>query len=297
MTTTNPAAPDRLLSADCILVVGSINQDTILHVTQTPEPGETVLALSLRVTGGGKGANQAIAAARAGANVAFLGCVGDDEAGRSALTALTAGGISTTAVKVTNTAPTGSAYVIVTADGENSIVVAPGANHQLRPGDIDAAGSLFDRNCLVVVQLELPPDTVARTIELAHTAGAPILLNLAPAARLSRELLSAVTVLVVNENEATTLAGNAWASDPSALLQLGPAAVVVTLGSQGAMWTQGGGFEKVAAAQINVVDTTGAGDAFVGTLAAALVSGLDVDAAIGRAMQAGAAATTVVGAR
>jgi len=283
-----------------IVVVGSLNQDIVLRVNTLPGPGETVLAHGQSISPGGKGANQAVAAAHAGAAVAFLGCVGDDEAGSAAVANLRVAGVDTRAVRRIEGAPTGAAYVTVTDDGENSIIVAPGANGLCRPEHVDAATELVRAAALIVTQLEIPLDTVARLLRFAHDAGVPVLLNAAPAMALPGELLRTVTILVVNDREASTLAPGPTADDlvrTRRLTELGPRSAVLTLGARGAAWRTGNGAGTVPAPAVTAVDTTGAGDAFVGALAAAVVAGQTFADAVTFAVEVASRVTTVVGAQ
>lgn len=264
-----------------VVVVGSINADLVLSVARLPAPGETVLAHGQARFPGGKGANQALAAARLGAEVAFVGCVGDDDAGREMCANLRAAGVDVSHVRVTDRASTGAAYISVDERGQNAIVVVPGANAELAPEDVAAAGELIDAAAIVVVQLEIPDAVVAAVLD----TGAQVLLNAAPARPLPADLLDRVSVLVVNEAEAAFV--------PS---EFG-GALVRTLGAGGAMWRTPGEQGLVAAPPAEVVDTTGAGDALVGALAAALARGESLPTAVGSAVQVASRATTVAGAQ
>ncbi len=276
-----------------VVVLGSINADVVLRVSAHPAPGETVLATGQSLGSGGKGANQAVAAARAGAKVAFVGCVGDDDLGRAAIADLGAAGVDATTVRSVAT-PTGAAYITVADDGQNSIVVAPGANAELLPSDVDP--DLIGSAAVAVAQLEIPIPVVARLVEIAGARGTRIVLNLSPAAVLPATLLAGIDVLVVNEAEASALAGPS--EDPSAaLLARGPAAVVLTLGRRGAMWRTADDSGTVPAPRVDVVDTTGAGDAFVGTLAAELAAGQSLGDATTMAVGVASHSTTTPGAR
>jgi ribokinase len=283
-----------------VLVAGSVNQDIVLRVNSLPAPGETVLARSRSTYPGGKGANQAVAAARAGAAVAFLGCVGHDDAGAAAAANLRAAGVDTRALRRIDGAPTGAAYVAVTDDGENSIVVAPGANAQCGPEQVDAAADLVRGAALVVTQLEIALETVARLLQMARRAGVPVLLNAAPAIDVPRDLLRAVEILVVNEREANALVPDPVADDllrTKRLTELGPSSAVLTLGARGAVWRTKDRAGMVPAPTVDVVDSTGAGDAFVGALAAAVVGGRGFADAVAFAVEVASQLTTVVGAQ
>jgi len=261
-----------------VVVVGSINQDQVLAVGHRPAPGETVTDAVLAIHAGGKGANQAVAAARRGAAVMMVGRVGRDPAGEAQRSALAAQGVDVALVATTAQAATGSAFVTVTPDGENAIVVAPGANAALTAADVEAAGVFISSAAVLVVQLEVPIAAVERAAELAGPA-TTVVLNAAPISVLPPSLLSRVGVLVLNEHEAAALldqpaGGVAAASEAAAaLLARGPRAVVVTMGPDGAVAAEAGSCIHVPAPAVRVVDTTGAGDAFVGAMAASLAAG------------------------
>ncbi len=279
-----------------VAVVGSINADVLLQVAAHPAPGETVLATGRRTAPGGKGANQAVAAARCGVAVALVGCVGTDDAGRSAVANLAAAGVDTTSVR-RGAAATGTAYVTVAGDGQNSIVVDPGANALLTAADVDA--DVIRRARMLVAQLEVPLPAVTRAVAIAQDAGVPVLLNLAPATPDAIALLARVAVLVVNEREAAALLGDVAepAGTTQRLLALGPQSVALTLGARGAAWRTPDADGLVPAPQVTAVDTTGAGDAFVGALAAGIVAGRSLADAVQQAVEFAAAATTVHGAQ
>lgn len=265
-----------------VVVVGSINRDLVARVPHLPGPGETVLATGHLTNPGGKGANQAVAAARLGQPVAFVGCVGDDDAGRTLLDALHADGIDTGNVQVRD-GPSGLAIIAVDDDGENTIVVSGGANLHLTEGAVREAAPKLGAAVVTLAQLEIPVEAVAAA---ARLAGGRFVLNPAPARALPAELLSAVDVLVPNLGELATLAGaesqSVRAEDAAELAGRleGPGAVVVTLGAGGALVVQDGQTVHVPAPVVDAVDTTAAGDAFCAALADGLVRDLSlVDAA------------------
>ena len=264
--------------APTVIVVGSINTDEIISVERRPMAGETVGNATLELHLGGKGANQAVAAARCGASVAMVGRVGADEAGRSQRADLSAEGVETANVLVSEGTPTGLAVVLLTPDGENSIVVVPGANACLTSADIDRAGPLIERAAVLVAQLEVPMDAVARAIELAGDE-TTVVLNSAPFKTLSTGLLAHVDVLVANEHEAAALTGRLVRDPENALVaareivRLGPRSAIITLGPLGAVTVAGDEWAHILPPEVDVVDTTGAGDAFVGALAARLAEG------------------------
>ncbi|MDO8208838.1 ribokinase [Conexibacter sp. CPCC 206217] len=264
-------------AAGAVVVVGSVNRDTSYAVDHLPVPGETVLSESVEQHLGGKGANQAVAAARLGRPVALVARVGADDAGVAALGELAAERVDTAAV-TTAPLPTGAATVVVARGGENQIVVAAGANGALDAADVDDAAPLLRGAAVALVQLEIPLGAVARAVELA--AGT-VVLNPAPAAPLPRELLAGVDVLVPNRVELAALAGaqpaatRAQVAAQVAALGL-DADVVVTLGGDGALVVRRGAIEHVAPVAVEPLDTTGAGDAFAGALADALARGAEL---------------------
>lgn len=248
---------------------------------------------------GGKGANQAVAAARLGRDVAMVGMVGHDAAGRRLIDALRADGVDVAAVAVNPTVPTGMAVITVDAAGENSIVVDPAANAAFTPTDLAASRSAFGGATVVLIQLEIPLDTVASA---AAAASGIVLLNPAPAAALSQDLLDNVDVLIPNATELARIAGCAVPVDAAQAIAAartirGPGAIVVTLGALGAVAVQGDASWIVPAPRIDPVDPTAAGDAFCGGLADALVRGEDLEAAVGWAVLCGAATATRWGAQ
>ena len=286
-----------------VFVLGSINQDFVLKVERRPKPGETVTNAQLSTHNGGKGANQAAAAAFLGASVAFLGRVGDDEFGEPLGQALGEKGIDTSLIERASGVSTGAAFITVTPDGENAITVAPGANRSLTPGDVDAASGAIGGARVLVAQMEVPIKTVLRAVEVAAEGGTRALVNLAPTFEVPRELLERLDPLVVNKHEAAFLLGGevdgvegALAAAPE-LLSLGPRAAVITVGEAGAVFAVGETSGHLPAPKVDVVDTTGAGDAFVGALAVRLARGASLEGAVAYAVRAGAAAVTKEGAQ
>ncbi len=286
-----------------VLVVGSLNVDLVVHAPRQPRPGETLTGDGFATDQGGKGANQAVAAARMGVRVAMIGRVGHDDHGRRMLAALEREGIDAAAVGTDDTLPTGVAAIVVSHDGENSIVVVPGANHALGLQHIDAAAARLMAARVVVAQLETPQAAVFHALRLARSAGAVTLLNAAPAALLAAEQLQTVQWLVVNEGEAATLLGtpveemSQARAAARALLALGPGDVVITLGARGLVHASAAGVTHHAATAAKAVDTTGAGDTFVGVLAAGLSQGLPAEEALRRGQAAAAIAVTRRGAQ
>lgn len=281
-----------------LLVVGSANADLVIGVDRRPEAGETVLGSDLAVHPGGKGANQAVAAARLGARTALLARVGDDGHGRLLLDSQRSAGVDTIGVLVGG-APTGVALITVDPSGDNSIVVSPGANARLNPGDVRAAVSLFAASRVVSAQLEIPVETVAEVVRNL-APGTRFVLNPSPPVPLPAEILSACDPLVVNEHEARVILGTThdsaeeWAS---ALLARGPRSVVITLGAEGALVASGSASVKVPSVKVAAIDTTGAGDAFTAALAWRLGLGEDLPTAAAFAVRVGAATVTKEGAQ
>lgn len=282
-----------------VTVVGSLNSDIVVTAARHPAPGETVLGEDVATFSGGKGANQAVAAARVGADVRMIGRVGADAAGVALTDGLRADGIDVRQVGVCKHDPTGTALIVVTTAGENTIVVVPGANAKLRPVHVDdaAQAGVFAGNGVVLAQLEIPLDTVAHALRVARAAGHRTVLNAAPATAEVRALLPLVDVLVVNEHELAFAAGVDDLDAAVATILATVPAVIVTLGSQGALVADATGVERIAPHAVHVVDTTGAGDAFCGVLAASLAAGLSLKDAAVRANAAGALATTKAGAQ
>jgi ribokinase len=289
-----------------VVVVGSLNVDLTLAVRDIPRPGETVLATDQGQGCGGKGANQAVAAARAGAPVRMVGCVGTDPGGDLLLERLGADGVEVGRV-TRGEWPTGLAVVAVESSGENAIIVAAGANEHCDPEQVTAALADLGPGDVVVAQAEIPQAAIAAAARSATATGARFVLNLAPPIRVDRELLDAVTVLVVNEHEAAavleqlggTVDPGAPAPAPQLASRLG-AAVVVTLGGRGVLLVDAPGAEPVGVPPIpppRIVDTTGAGDAFVGALCAALAQGHPLAEAVRWGAAAGSIAVAAAGAQ
>jgi ribokinase len=286
-----------------VFVLGSINQDFVLKVERRPEPGETVTNAELSTHNGGKGANQAAAAALLGASVTMLGRVGDDEFGEPLVQALREKGIDTSLVERASGTSTGAAFITVTPDGENAITVAPGANRSLSPGDVEAAAEAIGDARVFVAQMEVPVQTVLRAVEVVAEEGTRALVNLAPTFEVPRDLLEKLDPLVVNEHEAAFLLGRevegvkgALSAAPE-LLSSGPRSAVITIGEDGAVLADGESVEHLPAPEVEVVDTTGAGDAFVGALATQIARGASLGEAVAYAVRAGAAAVTKEGAQ
>ncbi|MFD4997574.1 ribokinase [Streptomyces buecherae] len=285
-----------------LVVVGSANADLVIGVRRRPAAGETVLGSDLATYPGGKGGNQAVAAARLGAHTALLARVGDDAHGRLLLDTQRAAGVDTRPVLVGG-APTGVALITVDPSGDNSIVVSPGANARLTPADIEAAAPLLVAARVVSLQLEIPLETVAAAVR-AVGPDTRVVLNPSPPAPLPPDVLAACDPLVVNEHEARSLldgdpagAGDDPAAWAAALLGRGSRSVVITLGPAGALAADRRGQTRVPGVPVEAVDTTGAGDAFTGALAWRLGAGDDLATAVRYAVRVGAAAVTRPGAQ
>ena len=274
-------------------VVGGVNLDLVVETAALPVAGETVVGGELRRFGGGKGANQAVAAARMGVEAAFVGRVGADEFGRSLLDGLRREGVEVAGV-VCDEGASGTALITVAADGGNTIVVAPGANARLSVDDVEAARRALEACDALLLQLEVPIAATVRAARIARALGATVFLNPSPAAPLPDDLLDAVDVLVLNETEAAALAGPV--TETGALLARGVSTVVLTRGVQGAIVETQDGRRLVPPYPVHSVDATAAGDAFLGALAATLPE-LGLDAALDAAAAAGALATTRLGAQ
>lgn len=295
-----------------ILVVGSLNMDQVVRVPRMPVLGETLLgAGSLRLVPGGKGANQAVAMARLGGSVAMAGCVGSDPFGTQLLQALQSATINTDLVVVDQKEVSGTAFIFLGPDGDNAIVVAPGTNAHMGLDNVQLTRifAAMEHMSAVVMQLEIPLETVQKVIAHAHELHVPVILNLAPAQQLPRKTLQQLSVLVVNETEAGLLSGQRVESVEDAkivatvLLEYGIPTVVITLGSRGALLTTrnepGSSIHSIyqEAPKVHVVDTTAAGDSFVGALTVALTEKQDPEQALRFAIYASALKVTRFGAQ
>ncbi|MFL1902845.1 ribokinase [Streptomyces tauricus] len=284
-----------------LLVVGSANADLVVGVERRPGAGETVLGSDLALHPGGKGANQAVAAARLGARTALLARVGDDAHGRLLLDSQRAAGVDTTGVLVGG-APTGVALITVDPSGDNSIVVSPGANGRLTPDDIrePSAVALLTSSRAVSTQLEIPLETVEEVVR-GLRPGTRFVLNPSPPQPLPADVLAACDPLIVNEHEARVVLGTDAGATPEewagALLALGPRSVVVTLGEEGALVADASGATRVPAVKVTAVDTTGAGDSFTAALAWRLGAGESLADSAAYAARVGAVAVTRQGAQ
>lgn len=286
-----------------IVVLGSLNMDLVVRSEHIPRPGETVRGEGFSTIPGGKGANQAAAAARLGAKVEMIGRVGGDSFGPLLLENLRAQGVGVAHVRIDPDAPSGIAMIILDAQGENAIVVAPGANGRVSLEDVETARDLLRGARYLIMQFEIPLEVVWGAMSVARELGLQVILNPAPAYPAEAALLRGAHYLVANESEAQTLTG-VEVSDLSAahkagraLLEMGLPHVILTLGAEGALLLTAEQTVHVPTRKVQVVDTTAAGDAFIGGLAVALLRGFSLVEAVRYATCAGTLATTVLGAQ
>ncbi|HEV7301013.1 MAG TPA: ribokinase [Tepidisphaeraceae bacterium] len=293
-----------------IVVIGSVNMDLVCRTPSMPAPGETILGSNFVTVPGGKGGNQAVAAAKLGGDVHMVGRVGDDDFGARLLNGLKQHKVNVDHVTVSEGIASGIAMILVDTKGENSIVVAPGANAKVSPADVDAAEDLIAGACCVIMQLEIPLETVKHAIALCQRLGVTTILDPAPAVANMPTALFGVDVLTPNQSEAEILLGQDLTHhvtkkrvvDPkqiaSELLARGPKSVVLKLGAAGAMaMDRDGEIAKANSFKVKVADTTAAGDAFTGGLAVARSEGADINTALRFATAAGALACTGFGAQ
>jgi ribokinase len=286
-----------------ILVIGSTNVDFLIKSDKLPSFGETVTGGVFMQNFGGKGANQAVGAARAGGNVTFITCLGEDLYAEELLRSFKKDGIDTIYVFKDKESATGSALIMLDKEGNNYLAVAPGSNYKLTPAHIDQALDVFLEAEMIVMQMELAPLTTYHVFELAKKYDKKVLFNLAPAMPFNKDVLKQVYAFVVNEVEASMVTGLKVETDPeirnaaSALLALGPPVVVITLGSNGSFIATAGFSQYVPSYKVNAVDTTAAGDVYCGSLAVALVEGKTLIEAVRFAGAAAAISVTRLGAQ
>lgn len=290
-----------------IVVVGSLNADLTIYCDRLPRPGETVHGTGFAVNPGGKSANQAVAASLLGGAVSLIGAVGDDSNGEMLLSSAAGAGVDISHVRTSHSAATGVAVIAVDAQGENNIIIAAGANGTLAPADVAAAADEFDGASVVCLCLEVSLETVEAAARAGHDAGATVLLNPSPYGEIPQGLADLCDVLLVNAHEASLFLGSdvpeadaddaAWGQVRQRFAQRGLQRAVVTLGADGSVVLDStadtvNGVTRIAPARVNAVDTTGAGDAFTGAVAARLAAGDPLVAAAAFASVAGALAAT-----
>lgn len=284
-----------------VAIVGSLNADLTVRTERRPAGGETVLGSDLVVGAGGKGANQAVAAARLGADVAMLGALGDDEFGRMLRAAITAEGIDDSAVLELAGVPSGAATIVVDAAGENSIVVSPGANGRVDAGLVTQQREWFAGAAVLGLCLEIPIEAVLAAARLGRAGGAEVIVNLSPYAEVPPELLGLTSLLLVNEHELAQLlgtTGGTWPDRAAALAERGIGRAIVTLGAAGSVVLEPAAtVTAIPAVPVTALDTTGCGDAYAGSVAAALARGLPLPEAAAVAGRISAAAATRPGAQ
>jgi ribokinase len=286
-----------------IVVIGSSNTDMIVQTPHLPRPGETILGGIFSTAAGGKGANQAVACARAGGTVTFVARVGCDMFGEQALQGFRQDGIDVTHVKQDDTAPSGVALIMVDEEGENSIAVASGANGKLSIQDVQETAAVIKGAGIVLMQLETPLTTIEAAAEIANKNGVQVILNPAPAQPLSDDLLQQISILTPNETEAEMLTGICVNNEDSAqaaaqaLITKGVNSIIITLGAAGAYVHSDAFTGMVSGFKVNPVDTTAAGDTFNGTLAVALAEGRSLEQAVTFANAAAALSVTKLGAQ
>jgi ribokinase len=284
-----------------ILVVGSMNADLVVRSPRFPKPGETISGEDLQIIPGGKGANQAVAAARQGASVSMVGRVGNDSFGPELINNLKRNNVDTYHVQTDSQAATGTATIIVDANGQNSIVLSPGGNGRVSPADVEAVS--FSGHKLLLLQLEIPIETVLAAAQRAKQSGLRVVLNPAPARPLPEELISSSDFIVPNEPELSMLTDQTVNDIESAekaaksLLERGVQNVIVTLGANGALIVNKQITKHVPSFEVEVVDTTAAGDAFIGGFASALLQNKSLEEAVRYGCACGALAATKFGAQ
>jgi ribokinase len=285
-----------------VLVIGSLNMDLVARCVLLPRAGQTVFGSDFFTAAGGKGANQAVAAARLGANVAMAGCIGTDQFGCDLLAGLANAGVRADAVAATNR-PTGTALITVDASGANTIVVISGANMACDAALVDRALGGAPHPGILLLQHEIPVEANAHAIDAAHAAGWFVILNPAPARAVASELLPWIDIIAPNETEAAALTGRAIASRADALaagrelVERGARAALITLGVDGALYCDGGGALHCPAVAVRAIDTTAAGDGYLGALSASLASGRSLPDSLGFASAAAGLAVTRLGAQ
>jgi ribokinase len=286
-----------------VIVFGSINMDLVVRTPRFPQPGETISGSDFYSAPGGKGANQAVAAGRMQAPVYMIGRVGGDVFGQALLDSLSSNGVETSSVWIDEGQPSGVAVITVDDGAENHIIIVAGANGQVGMGDVERLEGVLEGATYLLLQLEVPMDAVVEAARAARKRGVGVILDPAPARPLPEEMYALVDIITPNESEAAQLVGFAVDGEEAArraaseLLKRGVGQVVIKMGARGAYWTDGEQSQFFPANRVNAVDTTAAGDAFNGALASALDEGAPIQAALQRAMAAGALSTTRPGAQ
>ena len=291
------------MNSNHITVIGSSNTDMVIKTSKLPAPGETILGGDFFMNAGGKGANQAVAAARLGGKVSFIAKTGDDVFGKQARQLFEIENINTGNLVIDPGHPSGVALITVDAHGENCIVVAPGSNSYLTKNDIDFACAEILSSDIILMQLEIPLETVTYVANIAYEAGKKIILNPAPAAKISEDLLSKLYMITPNETEAELISGIAVTDTESAILaaqnlyERGVKVVIITLGSKGALLYTGDEARVIESPKVEAVDTTAAGDVFNGAVAVAISEGMELEEAVKFACKAAAISVTRMGAQ
>ena len=286
-----------------ITVIGSSNTDMVIKTTKLPVPGETILGGDFFLNAGGKGANQAVAAARLGGKVSFIAKTGDDVFGKEAKQLFEIENINTGFMVTDPDHPSGVALITVDSHGENCIVVAPGANGYLSQNDIDLAREEILRSEIILMQLEIPIETVTYVANIAFESGKKVILNPAPAAKISDDLLSRLYMITPNETEAELITGIPVKDADSAfvaarhLFECGVKVVIITLGSKGALLYTGKEVKLIPSIKVEAVDTTAAGDVFNGAVAVAISEDMELEEAVKFACKAAAISVTRMGAQ
>jgi ribokinase len=285
-----------------ILVIGSSNTDLITSVERFPNAGETISGKSFMQAMGGKGANQAVAARRLGGDVMFVTCLGDDANGRNTLSYFKNEGLDVSKALIVDYAPTGTAVILVNDEGENCIVVTPGANHELLPSYIEELANDISKASIIVLQMEIPFATVKKVIETAAKHRTPVLLNVAPAHEIDIELVKMIDILVVNETEIERVSGQSIANIGEEgvidqLISMGAHTVILTLGRKGCIVKNSEFTKHIPAFEVEAKDTTAAGDTFCGALVASLSKGSSMTDAVRFATAASAICVTRMGAQ
>lgn len=290
-------------SSPQISVLGSANMDLVINTPRIPLAGETLTGSDFRTVPGGKGANQAIAAARSGADVSFLGRVGDDDFGKALSRGLAEEGINLSGLLKTEQTASGVAVIMVEPSGQNRIILSPGANGMVTPKDVESCAEIIAKSQMLICQLEIPLESVVRGMEIAAGNNVPVLFNPAPAVTLEEALLRKVNTLVVNETEAEVLCGIPADTIPKAeeaakaLMAKGPDRVLLTMGAQGVIHADHTENSHWPARKVKAVDTTAAGDTFIGAWSASICSGHSTGQALSYACRASALSVTRYGAR